>query len=167
MNPLLVVKGIRLYALGETAKTEVLWQEMFHDEYPCLLKGRYRAFLHRQCYVSIWTKHSWAGLQTNKQTNKQINKQRLYVFRHRWKNIYIIIALQIKKIFFYIVLSFMHHFVGFRRYNNNMGGFTNKLLRWDVRNIADCWICCNFKVSSIQMQGNYHFAHERFLVGCT
>ena len=52
-----------------------------------------------------------------------------------------------------------------------MGGFTNKLLRWDVRNIVDCWICCNFKVSStvytvLQMQGNYHFAHERFFVGC-
>ena len=65
----------------------------------------------------------------------------------------------------------MHHFVGFRRYNNNMGGFTNKLLRWDVRNIVDCWICCNFKVSStvytvLQMQVNYHFAHERFFVGC-
>ena len=39
-----------------------------------------------------------AGLQTNKQTNKQ----RLYVFRHRWKNIYIIIALQIKKKHFFI-----------------------------------------------------------------
>ena len=38
--------------------------------------------------------------QKNKRTNKQTNKQRLYIFRHRWKNIYIFIALQKKNPYF-------------------------------------------------------------------
>ena len=38
--------------------------------------------------------------RTKKQTNEQTNKQRLYIFRHRWKNIYIFIALQKKNPYF-------------------------------------------------------------------